>query len=65
MAVTTLPVSGFEPAAAEAAPAGRLDDADDRPRRMAAGPQGELAVPIFDDDGVMIRVVLTEDEDLD
>lgn len=64
MAVTTLPVAGLEPGPGETVPTRAGEDAGARPGIDATISQGELVLPIFDDDGVMVRVVVG-DQDLD
>ena len=65
MAVSTLEVSGSESVAADAAPTAKVEDGEGGARARTGMPRTEFVLPIFDDDGVMITVVLAEDDDLD
>ena len=65
MAATTLQMDGLELVAGEQGPAAAPVEGAGWPPEMGRARSGDLVLPIFDDDGVMIRVVLTEDEDAD
>jgi hypothetical protein len=65
MVVTALPVADFDAVAAEALPAARPASVDAPPAETMGASHVEMVVPIFDDDGVMVRIVLAEDEDVD
>ncbi len=63
MPATVLPLPDLAPDAADAdLPAGAVEGEGEAFERAA---RHELALPLFDDDGVMIRVLLEDDEDLD
>jgi hypothetical protein len=65
MVVTAVPEASFDAAAAEAVPGARPALVDALSAETVDASRVEMVLPIFDDDGVMVRVVLAEDEAVD
>ena len=63
MPTTTLPMDDLELVACEKPSAAVTLERSGRAPEKDRARSGDLVLPIFDDDGVMIRVVLTEDVD--
>lgn len=65
MPATTLPMDDLELVAREQPSAAATMERAGRAPENDRARSGDLVLPIFDDDGVMVRVVLTEDVDPD